>query len=148
MPKLDKLRVAIDTNLIVSGIIIAKTLPDQLLRAWQKDLYILVVSTEIIEEVRSVLHRDYIKQRYQVTDEKITQLVTALKVSAELVSPLPAQDLPIYCRDAKDNKLLGLALSADVDYLITGDNDLLVLNGRKELGRLKIITVRDFLSLI
>jgi putative PIN family toxin of toxin-antitoxin system len=32
------------------------------------------------------------------------------------------------CRDAKDNKFLELALDANADCIVTGDNDLLVLH--------------------
>ena len=138
-------KVVIDTNLLVSAIIVSGSLPDQLLRFWQKDLFLLIASQETIEEVSDVLHRNYIKKTYHLTEEKIAQLVTRLKLSAELAHPLPEQALPIHCRDVKDNILLGLALAGKADYLITGDKDLLVLSGKGELGKLKITTVKEFL---
>ena len=45
------------------------------------------------------------------------------------------------CRDVKDNFLLSLAIDGDVDYLITGDNDLLTL---KYFQKTSIITINDF----
>lgn len=41
----------------------------------------------------------------------------------------------------KDNFLLSLAIDGDVDYLITGDNDLLTL---KYFQKTSIITINDF----
>ncbi len=48
------------------------------------------------------------------------------------------------CRDPKDNKYLELAVSGRADYLITGDQDLLILNPWRNL---KIITAPEFFSL-
>lgn len=47
------------------------------------------------------------------------------------------------CRDPKDDKLLELASSGKADFLVTGDNDMLVLNPFRGI---EIITPRDFLS--
>lgn len=46
-------------------------------------------------------------------------------------------------RDPKDDFLLSLALSINADYLITGDEDLLIL---EQIGLTKIITMDDFLK--
>ena len=45
------------------------------------------------------------------------------------------------CRDPKDNFLLELAVSAEADYIITGDKDLLVLNPYKNIN---IVSANDF----
>jgi putative PIN family toxin of toxin-antitoxin system len=48
------------------------------------------------------------------------------------------------CRDPKDNFLLNLAQTVQADFLITGDNDLLVL---KQHFSTVIISFNDFISL-
>lgn len=48
------------------------------------------------------------------------------------------------CRDPRDNFLLSLAIDGKANYLLTGDNDLLIINN---IGQTQIITVADFLSL-
>jgi len=45
------------------------------------------------------------------------------------------------CRDAKDNYLLSLAIDAKIDFLITGDKDLLSL---QQIETTKIINFKDF----
>lgn len=45
------------------------------------------------------------------------------------------------CRDPKDNFLLALAKDGKADYLLTGDNDLLVL---EKMGKTNIIKVTEF----
>lgn len=49
------------------------------------------------------------------------------------------------CRDLSDNKFIELGLSSRADFLVTGDDDLLVL---KEVRGLKIITPADLGKLI
>lgn len=41
--------------------------------------------------------------------------------------------------------LLNLAIDSKADFLITGDEDLLII---KEIGKTKIITMRDFVDSI
>jgi hypothetical protein len=49
------------------------------------------------------------------------------------------------CRDSNDDFLLSLSEDGKVDYLITGDNDLLDL---KTFGKTKIVTIKDFIVII
>ena len=146
MVKLNKPRVVIDTNIIVSGIIIARSLPNQLLRAWQKDFFILIISEDILKEIKEVLQKESIREKYHLALNIVESLILTLRLGAELAVSLSAQELPIHCRDEKDDLILGLAVGVRADYLITGDKDLLVLNGKQALGRLKIITVKEFLA--
>jgi predicted nucleic acid-binding protein len=38
------------------------------------------------------------------------------------------------CRDPKDNKFLELAVNGKADYLISGDQDLLILNSFEKIN--------------
>jgi len=49
------------------------------------------------------------------------------------------------CRDTKDNFLLNLAIDGKVDYLVTGDKDLLVL---EKVGKTRVVTLAKFTELI
>ena len=142
-----KPRVVIDTNLFISAIIVRGSLPDQLLRLWQAGHYILVTSSELIFEIETVLQRNDIKKRYGLSTEIIAQVLTLLRLGSESATPLSEEHLPIRSRDGGDDKLLALAIGSGADYLITGDKDLLVLNGDPLLGRLKIVTAREFLEI-
>ena len=63
-----------------------------------------------------------------------------------MVSPLAP--LPIHSRDSHDDKFLAVALGGNAEYLITGDDDLLVLQGDPRLGTLQIVTAREYLQLL
>lgn len=148
MEKMVRPRVVIDTNLFVSAVIVGGSLPDRLLRLWQVGNYILVTSSELILEIETVLQRNTIKKRYGLSTEMITQVLTLLRLGSESVSPISEENLPIHSRDSNDDKLLALAFGGRSDYLVTGDKDLLILNGDSLLGHLKIVTAREFLELI
>lgn len=139
------LRAVIDTNLLISAVIAPKGLPNKLIRAWQKDRIILIFSPRLIRELEEVSQRDKFKQ-YHLFTEQAVELIDNIKAFAEIILSMPEEQLPIRSRDPKDDKLLACALSAHVDYLITGDEDLLILNGNPALGNLKIITAKDFLN--
>ena len=48
------------------------------------------------------------------------------------------------CRDVKDNKYLELAITGQAECIITGDQDLLILNPFREIP---IVTVQEFLTI-
>ncbi len=56
----------------------------------------------------------------------------------------PKLDIKV-CRDEKDNKFIECAVSANVDYIISGDEDLLVL---KEYSRIPIVRTWRMLQLL
>lgn len=53
----------------------------------------------------------------------------------------PIKSKVTLCRDAKDNFLLSLAIDGNADFLITGDNDLLIL---ETIEKTKILNFNDF----
>ena len=52
--------------------------------------------------------------------------------------------IKVVVRDVKDDYLIALAEKSKAHYLITGDNDLLVL---KKIGRTEIIPMSEFMKL-
>ena len=62
----------------------------------------------------------------------MNDLVDILSIQTELIDPLPTREPDL--RDEGDQPVLGTLLaameSASVDYLVTGDKDLLALAGR------------------
>lgn len=142
-----KLRVVIDTNLIISASIVPKSPPDKLIKAWLDDSFTLVTSRQQLEEIKDVSKRKKLKN-YPLFVKAAAELIENIEFVAEIINPLPLKDLPIHSRDPKDDFLLAAALAANADYLITGDEDLIVLNRNSALGKLKIISVSEFLNLL
>jgi putative PIN family toxin of toxin-antitoxin system len=146
MTSANKPTVVIDTNLLISALIRkGNHSPAQLVTAWRNHYFHLAMTSELISEVEMVLKREKISQKYALTPEEIEDFIAELRFSAQFVTPEKGEALPLHSRDQKDDILLACALGGDCDYLITGDEDLLILNGRPELGKLKIIKAADLL---
>ncbi|MGI8420480.1 MAG: putative toxin-antitoxin system toxin component, PIN family [Candidatus Levyibacteriota bacterium] len=147
MNKASKPTVVIDTNLFISAIIIkGDNAPHKLLAAWREHKYQLLMSEELFVEVDQVLKREKIYKNYKISLEEIEEFITELHNASNLITPLKFEASPLHSRDPKDDKFLACALTGNCDYLITGDGDLLILNGKKELGKLQIIKAADFLQ--
>jgi putative PIN family toxin of toxin-antitoxin system len=138
-------RAVVDTNLFVSGAISPFELPRQLLCAWTAQRFELLLSARQHAELSDVFARPRLAASFQLPPEQLASLFVALNASARV--PLrPMNPLPV--RDVKDEHVLAAAFGGDADYLITGDNDLLVLAGDPPLGKLKIVTAAEFLAIL
>ena len=98
--------------------------------AWRHGSIEILLSAYILDELRRVLPR--LANRHGLTLAEIEDLVDALSIQAEIIEPIPCAGSEL--RDADDLPVLGTLLSAletsGVDYLITGDKDLLVMAQR------------------
>jgi putative PIN family toxin of toxin-antitoxin system len=119
------LRVVLDTNVYVSGTILARGTPFEVLEAWRQQAYILITSETIIVEIERVLRYPRIRDRYSVSERDIERLVESLSADA-LVVP-GDYTLSGVSVDPDDDKFLACALEAQADCIVTGDPDLLDL---------------------
>lgn len=103
-----------------------------------KNQGIIILSETVLDELSNVLSRPKF-DRYLARLIR-QELLETLVASSLLVKPSESVN---ECRDAKDNKYLELAISGHAESLITGDEDLLVLNPFRNI---KIITVLEFLE--
>jgi putative PIN family toxin of toxin-antitoxin system len=136
----------VDTNLFVSAVISPNGSPARLLEAWRQGWFRLLIADAQLDEIARVLSRSWLRDRYGVTHVQVAGLLRELEGRAHRIVPLPYEKLPLRCRDTDDDALLASALGGGADYLVTGDEDLLVLDGDPRLGQLRIVRVGDFLT--
>jgi putative PIN family toxin of toxin-antitoxin system len=128
-----------DTNTLVSALLFAHSKPGRAFRhALKRDRVLLSSST--LEELAEVLQRPKL-ERY-VTAAEREEFLVAFVERALLVEP--TQEVRA-CRDAKDDKFLELAVSGSASYIVTGDDDLLVLHPFRNIA---IVTPTEFLHAI
>ncbi|WP_312284106.1 putative toxin-antitoxin system toxin component, PIN family [Candidatus Igneacidithiobacillus taiwanensis] len=124
------LRVVLDTNVLLSGIAYPASVPGKILAEWRHGSVEVLLSDYILDELRRVLPR--LVHRHGLTVDEMSDLVDILAIQAELIAPWPGIDP--HLRDEKDQPVLQTLLAAlqasGADYLITGDNDPLVLADR------------------
>lgn len=83
----------------------------------------LLISSSLIEELSDVLSRDKF-DRY-ISREDRERFLESLIREAELVEICEAVQ---ECRDPMDDHVLGLAISGNASYIVTGDSDLLIMD--------------------
>jgi len=124
---MSKLRFVIDTNTLVSSILIPSSVPAQAFTLI-KQLGIFLVSLPTIEELQEVLTRP--KFDKYVSASTRSEFVAQFIEISELIA---IEESIVACRDAKANKFLEVAVNGQADYLITGDRDLLSLHPFRDI---------------
>lgn len=102
--------------------------------------YTLIVSPPVVEEILEVLHRPELTRRFRSLVGLDVGRVIEILDDAEAVE---LQDIPAVSRDPKDDKFLATAAAAQADFLVTEDNDLLVLDPYEGC---RIVTAGSFLA--
>ncbi|MEN9521940.1 MAG: hypothetical protein RL065_317 [Bacteroidota bacterium] len=133
-----RLKVIIDTNIWISFLIgkKLKSMKDLILN----DKVLLIYSNQLLLEIKLVTKREKIAKYFD--KRKVDELIELLTVIGQIVEP--TQEINI-CRDPKDNFLLSLATKAEADFIVTSDEDLLVLINYLDT---KIINVKEFEKIV
>jgi len=102
------------------------------------DRYELVLSEHLLRETEKNL-----RKKLKLPASVAKDIAALLRDSAAIRTPT---DVPAdACRDSDDLAVLGLAAAAKADFIVTGDQDLLVL-GR--FGETRIVSPRAFSEII
>ena len=123
-------KIIVDTNIWIS-FLIGKNLKG-LQEYIDSQAIIIVTCNEQIQELAEVFKKPKIKKYF--TAEQIENFFELLDESSVKVDLKTKTDI---CRDLKDNYLISLAIDSNADFLITGDNDLIVLNKVENTSMIK-----------
>ena len=121
-------RVVVDTNVLVSRLILPQSVPAYALRRVELQARLLV-SEATMYELADVLARPKFDPYVNLEDRR--QFIRQLGGIAEFV---PIIQIVHECRDPRDDKFLELALNGKADVIITGDEDLLELHPWREIA--------------
>lgn len=112
------MRLVLDTNVLIAAFVSrghCHELLEHLVRAHE-----LITSEFILDEVADVLAGKFgVPARVVTAAVELHRSRTTIVVPTELAARVS--------RDPDDDRILGTALTADADCLVTGDSDLLVL---------------------
>ena len=111
----------VDTNVIVSALLFKRSIPFQAVKIAEKG--IILHSESTLAELREVFNRRKFDKYLQI-EERQKFLIKFFDTSRRIL----IQETISICRDAKYNKFLELAVNGDAKFIITGDQDLLILN--------------------
>lgn len=135
------MRVVLDTNILVSALMIPTGSPAAIYRGWQEGQFTLLTCAAHLDELRATLRKPAIAAR--IKPYNAGGLVNEIKKLAENVDELPRVRRSA---DPDDDFLLALSEAGSADYLVTGDKSgLLAL--RRHKGT-RIVSARAFAALL
>lgn len=132
-----KLRIILDTNVLISGLLSSSSTSQKVFDIVTKEEILLISEITFTEIYQTLIRPKFDKY---ITLEKRLIFLTNLRQKAQVVDIIETINI---CRDDKDNKFLELAVSGNANFIITGDQDLLVLNPFRNI---EIMTINEFLT--
>lgn len=130
-----------DTVVFVRSLINPYSVWGRIVFEWDAQ-YRLVISQPVVLEILEVLRRPELVRKYRGVATRNAATVLTILAAAEAVEVMP---IPAVSRDPKDDKFLATAAAAQVNYLVTEDADLLVL---EEYRDTQILTGGAFLRIL
>ena len=124
------MKVVIDTNVLVSGTFF-NGLPCQIIEAWRKKKFQLIVSTEIFTEYQQVL--EILAKTYPSIE--IPPLLDYISRNAVFYDGVVLSEQ--VSEDPDDDKFIACALASNCQIVISGDKHLLRISGYQNVFVLK-----------
>lgn len=133
--------LVLDTNILLSALIVRGTPLDYLYEAWRRGRFELASTERQLEELNRVSRRPFFQTR--IKPSEMGRMVNDIRRLALMCDPLPSVERS---PDPNDDYLLATAQTAVAHYLVTGDkSDLLALHNH---GHTCIISARNMLELL
>ncbi len=136
------MKVVVDVNVLISALLWGGT-PRKILILAQNNQISIFASPDLFQELETTLKRTKFQSKIKSLGLTVEDILDA---ATEVLQSCPNISLDIdisQLRDIKDYHILAAAVSAQADFLITGDQDLLVLN---QFAEILIMTPADFLN--
>ena len=115
------MRLVLDTNVVASALLWGGV-PRLLLQAARETRVELFTSTPLLAELTDILGRRKFEQKIETLILSIDQLVDRYAEMTTLVRPTST---PRIAPDPDDDVVIGTALAAKADWIVTGDRPLL-----------------------
>ncbi len=136
------MRIVLDTNVVISAFLSPSGPPAQIVDAWQRREFMVIVSQAVIAEYQRALEYDHIRKRHRMTNEQLDELISGFHERGTLV----ALDETInIVRDPNDNHLIECAVAESATYNVSGDSHLLEVGEHRGIY---IVTPRAFLAVM
>jgi uncharacterized protein len=136
------IRAVLDTNVLASGFVTPLGAPGRLLAAWATGVFELVVSEPILTELTRTFQASYFARR--LSPQQQADIIALVQNEASL-TPITAPVSGV-ATHSEDDRILATAVSAGVDYLVTGDGPL-----RRRVSTyqgVQLLSPREFLELL
>ncbi len=136
----ERLRIVIDTNVLVAALTNSGGAAAQIVDAWVEDRLEVVSSEATLREAELILDSRWLRRL--VPRGRVDALLDLLRTRSIRVRATPIEELPL--KDEGDRRLVEAALQGGASYLITADAELLKYRGYRAV---KFIKPTEFLKL-
>jgi uncharacterized protein len=123
-----------DTNVLIAAFLTEGICAKLMVRAHRRD-FDLILCDGILQEFKRVL-----KKKFATSPHETSEALTILSEATQEILGKTDSITPI-CRDSDDDLILACAKDAVADYIVTGDEDLLIL---KNYEGIRIVNPREF----
>ena len=134
-----RFRVVVDTNVLISRLLISNSVAGRAVRH-VVEYGQLLVSDATLTELAEVLSRDKFNRYVELADRQ-----AFFQQLARVVERVPITYIVHASRDPKDDMFLELAVNGKADFIISGDQDLLVLSPFRQIP---IVTPAEYIEVI
>jgi len=130
-------KVVFDTNVLIAALITEGLCSSLLVRA-RKHNFDLILSDDILREFKGIL-----KNKFKLSSADISEIIAIItEAASEIIHKTTCS--PCICRDPNDDMIIACAVDSAADYIVTGDEDLLIL---KRYKNIVIMNPRNFETL-
>lgn len=133
------IRAVVDTSILIRAIIKPLGSVGPIVTRLRDGDYQAIYSLPLLEELVATLSLPRIRRKYHFTDNDVATVVALFLTRGILVVPERRVEV---CRDPTDNMVLEAAVAGEADYIVTGDEDLLVL---QSFEGIRIVEPAEFL---
>jgi putative PIN family toxin of toxin-antitoxin system len=131
------MKLVVDANIFISAFYWGGN-PQKILDRIIEGADVLYISNEILDEIAGVMARPKFKSRPRIIDNYIR---TIEKLGKKVFI---TGNIKGVCRDKDDDNKIECGILCGADFIITGDDDLLIL---KEYDNIKILTPKEYLKI-
>ena len=131
------LRIVLDTNVVVSGLLHQKGAPAAILDAATSKRFRCHISEFLLDEYREVLTREYLG----LDQRRAARFIGDLREVAIFV--VPRKKVAV-ARDPDDDRAMKCALEAGADFIVTGN----IRDFPAQFHGVRVVTPRDFLFVL
>jgi uncharacterized protein len=152
-------KTIIDTNIFISAFVFDRN-PEKILNiVYNSGKFKNYLSLELFREIEEKFYNGRVEKICKKIDliydfNNAKNFIEDIRNYSTITNP-PTSLKINSCRDPEDNMILELASFVDVDYIVTGDKDLLILNPfkyrNKEFGidcKIEIVDIKEFVELL
>lgn len=125
------MKIIVDTNVLISGLYFGGY-PGEILKYIQIGLFSPYATKEIIDEYLEVVQR--------LSEKKSQPNKNLLNTFLSKLSVVKTESSLELCRDKDDDKFINCAIDAKAIYIVSGDEDLLVL---RSVENIEIVTAKE-----